>query len=93
MGQNATAEVRGRGEITIPKKVRESYQLETGQALTFLSLGEAGILLTPKGLELEEARRQIRRIIKQTGKSEKVILKGLQESREKTFKKHYPRLS
>lgn len=89
MEQTATSEVRERGEITIPKRIREAFHLEVGQRLEFIPIGSDALLVTPKRLELEEARRQIQRILKQTKVSPEKILEGLKEAREETFKKHY----
>ncbi len=87
--EQGSAEIRERGEVTIPKKIREAFHLEAGQSLTFIPLGESALLLTPKRLELEEARRQIRRILKQTKTSPETVLKGLESSREEVFQKYY----
>lgn len=89
MEEIATGEIRERGEITIPKKIRNSFHLEKGQELAFIPLGKDAILLTPKRLELDEARRKIRSILRQTGKSPQEVLKSLGEAREETFQKHY----
>ncbi len=96
MEQNAAdpiseAEVRERGEVTIPKKIREALHFEAGQKVAFLPIGPDAVLLTPKRLELEEARRQIRRILKQTRVSPEDVLKGLEGAREEVFEEHYGR--
>ena len=85
----ATGEIRERGEITIPKKIRHSFHLESGQEMAFIPLGTGAILLTPKKLELDEARRKIKSILKQARLSPQDVLQSLDESREETFKKHY----
>lgn len=89
MEQTAVSEVRQRGEITIPKKIREAFHLEEGQRLEFIPIGKSAVLLTPKRLELEEARRLVRNILKETKASPREVLKGLESSREETFRKHY----
>lgn len=89
MEQPLLAELRTRGEITIPKKIREAFHLETGQALEFIPLGESAVLVTPKRLELEEARRLIQKILKETQASPEEVLKGLGESREAIYQKNY----
>ena len=42
---------------------------------------------------VEEARRRIRAILKQTHVSPEDVLKGLAEGREEIFQKHYPQKS
>ena len=73
----ATGELRARGEITIPKKIRELFQLESGDSVEFIPLGNKVLLLAPKPLPLEEARQEIRKILKRSGSSPEDLLKGL----------------
>ena len=89
MENTATAEIRERGEITIPKLIRNQFHLESGQEMAFIPLGSQALLLTPKKMELDEARRKIKSILRQAGKSAKDILTSLDESRQETFNKHY----
>ncbi len=89
MEQTEWTEVRERGEITIPKKIREAYQLDPGQHVEFIPIGPAAVLMTPKRLELNDARRMIQRILKQTKSSPEKVLAGLSASREEIFQKYY----
>lgn len=89
MEQTVGTEIRERGEITIPKKIREAYALEPGQEVQFIPIGKTALLLTPKRLELDEARRLIQRILRQTAVTPAKVLKGLDESRAETFQKYY----
>ena len=57
-----TAEIKPRGQLTIPKRIREMSHLEEGQAVSIIPVGDA-VIITPKRLELDEARREIRRIL------------------------------
>ncbi len=82
------AEIKSRGQLTIPKKIRESSHLEEGQMVSIIPLGDS-VIITPKRLELDEARRQIRRIMKASGLSEKELLKGLEEERELLYRETY----
>ncbi len=84
----AIAEIKSRGQLTIPKKIRESSHLEEGQVVSIIPVGDS-VIITPKRLELDEARRQIRRIIKASGLSEKELLKGLKEEREALYRETY----
>ncbi len=85
----ATSEIRERGEITVPKKIRETFHLEPGQRVEFIPLGSHAVLMTPKRLELEEARQAIRKILKQTKVSPEKILEGLKSSRQEIYERHY----
>ena len=83
-------EIRNRGQLTIPKSIRNVSHLEEGQVVTIIPLGDS-ILVAPQRLELDEARRQIRRILKQSGLSDVEVLAGLDEERETLFGELYGR--
>lgn len=86
--KTAIAEIKSRGQLTIPKKIRDMSHLEEGQVVSIIPLGDS-VIITPKRLELDEARRQIRKIVKTSGISAEELLKGLKEEREKLYKKTY----
>ncbi len=82
------AEIKSRGQLTIPKKIRESSHLEEGQVVSIIPVGDS-VIITPKRLELDEARRQIRKIMKASGLSEKELLEGLKDERESLYRETY----
>ena len=86
--KTAIAEIKSRGQLTIPKKIREYSHLEEGQVVSIIPVGDS-VIITPKRLELDEARRQMRRIMKASGLSEKELLKGLEEERESLYRETY----
>lgn len=86
--KTAVAEIKSRGQLTIPKKIRDISHLEEGQVVSIILVGDS-VIITPKRLELDEARRQIRRIIKASGLSEEELLTGLKEERKKLYKETY----
>jgi bifunctional DNA-binding transcriptional regulator/antitoxin component of YhaV-PrlF toxin-antitoxin module len=90
MGKSITAEIKSRGQLTIPKKIRAVTRLEEGQRASIIPLGES-VLITPQKLELEEARREIRKILKASAFSVEDLLKGLKEEREKLYQETYGR--
>jgi AbrB family looped-hinge helix DNA binding protein len=82
------AEIRPRGQLTIPKQVREKGALDAGDTVSILPLGDS-ILVTPRRLELDEARREIRRVMKSSGATLKELLEGLETERASLFEKTY----
>ena len=86
------AEIKARGQLTIPKKIREWAHLEEGQAVSLIPVGDT-VILTPRRLELDEARRQMRRIMKESGCTLEELLKGLKEERGSLYGEHYGRKS
>jgi bifunctional DNA-binding transcriptional regulator/antitoxin component of YhaV-PrlF toxin-antitoxin module len=84
------AEIKSRGQLTIPKKIRAVTRLEEGQLVSIIPLGES-VLITPQRLELEEARGQIRKILKASRLSVEDLLQNLKEEREKLYQETYGR--
>jgi len=82
------AEVKSRGQLTIPKKIREAGHMEEGQGVTIIPVGDS-ILVTPQTLKLEDARRELRRILKSSGASLKDLLDGLDDARARTYGESY----
>ena len=59
-----TTEIKARGQFTIPKKIRVMGHLEEGQVVSIIPIGDS-VIITPKRLALDEARREIGRYSKQ----------------------------
>ena len=83
-----SAEIKSRGQLTIPKKIRDVIHLEEGQDVSIIPVGDS-VIITPRRLELDEARRQIRRILKQSNCSVEELLAGLKEERSTLYKDVY----
>lgn len=86
--KGVTAEIKARGQLTIPKKIRETSNLEEGQVVSIIPVGDS-VIITPRRLELDEARMQIRRILKAAGLSAEEVLQGLKEERAGLSKETY----
>ena len=80
--------IHSRGQLTIPKQIRQVGHLEEGQIVSIIPVGDS-IIITPKQLELDEARRQIRKILKDSGISAEEVLSGLKEERASLYKETY----
>jgi AbrB family looped-hinge helix DNA binding protein len=85
-----SAEIKSRGQLTIPKRIREAGQLEEGQSVSIIPIGDS-LLVTPKTLKLEDARRELRRIMKASGVSLETLLEGLGEERDRLYRETYGR--
>ncbi len=83
-----TAEIKARGQLTIPKKIRKLGHLEEGQTVSLVPLGDV-VIIMPRRLELDEARRRIAKIVKESGVSAEEMLEGLVREREVLYKERY----
>lgn len=76
-----TTEIRARGQLTIPKKLREMTHMEEDERVQIIPVGDS-LIITPRSLELDEARRQIKKMLRKSGLSIEKLLDGLAEERE-----------
>ena len=82
------SEIKTRGQLTIPKKIREVSNLEEGRVVTIIPIGDS-VLVTPKRLELDEARRQFRKLLKDSGCTIDELIIGLKEERKSLYAEVY----
>ncbi len=90
--RSITAEIKARGQLTIPKKIRVMSRLEEGQVVSIIPVGDS-VIVTPKRIELDDARREIKRILKEAGMTPEDLLAGLKEAREKLYQRTYGKKS
>ena len=90
--RSITAEIKSRGQLTIPKKIRVLSHLEEGQVVSIIPVGDS-VIITPKKLELDEARREMKKILRASGVSLEDLLAGLKEEREKLYQETYGKKS
>jgi AbrB family looped-hinge helix DNA binding protein len=77
-----TVQIRRKGTITIPAKLRKEYKFEEGQILTVIDLGEGTILLTPKVSQVDKLANQIAEKFKDEGITLEDLLQALNELRK-----------
>jgi bifunctional DNA-binding transcriptional regulator/antitoxin component of YhaV-PrlF toxin-antitoxin module len=88
--QPLEAEIRERGQLTIPKSIRVSSRLNEGLRVRVIPLG-GSVLIAPRRPEIEEARREIHRLLKASGLTAEKVLEGLKAEREELFGESYGR--
>jgi hypothetical protein len=59
-----------------------------GQVVSIIPVGDS-IIVTPKKLELDEARIEIKKILKASGLTPEDLLIGLKEEREELYQEAY----
>lgn len=72
----ANLEIRDRGQVTLPKALREALHLEKGDAVRAVQIGDS-IVLTPQRMELDALRKEIRRLMKQHNVTPEELLRDL----------------
>ena len=64
--KSVDVELRERGQLTLPKGIRDELHLEIGDKLRAVRLGNA-IVLTPRRMDLDALRSEMRKVMKQAG--------------------------
>jgi AbrB family looped-hinge helix DNA binding protein len=86
--KTVTAQIKARGQLTIPKKIREMSNMEEGSVVSIVPVGES-LVITPKRIELDEARRQLRKLLKASGLAIGELIEGLKEQRDELYRETY----
>ncbi len=85
-----TVQVRKRGTLTLPAKLREKYGIKPGDTFHLVDL-DGVFILTPMAPLVPELAREIERLRKESGLSTEELLAALREQREAYYKEHYER--
>lgn len=82
-------QMRGKGTITFPAKLRSKYKLQEGEVFTIIDLGGGSFLLKPKVLEVDVLSRRIAKRIKEDSISLDDLLKALDDERKTYYQENY----
>jgi AbrB family looped-hinge helix DNA binding protein len=77
-----TVRVARRGLLTLPKALRDAYNIEPGDALTLLDLGGV-FVLSPRLSEIDALAEPIAADLQARGETLASMLQALREEREK----------
>lgn len=88
----ATVQMRGKGTITFPAKLRSKYKLQEGEVFTIIDLGGGSFLLKPKILEVDVLSRRIAKRLQEENIDIDNWLETLREERKKLVKEKYGNL-
>lgn len=80
--ESKTIQVRGRGTVTLPARIRERYDLADGDPLTLVDL-DGAILLSPRLSVADKLSAEIEYLLSEAGLSLDEMLEGLREQRAK----------
>ncbi|MBW8010361.1 MAG: AbrB/MazE/SpoVT family DNA-binding domain-containing protein [Chloroflexi bacterium] len=82
MSQTITLRLAQRGILTLPKKLRQTYNLKAGDSFTLLDL-DGVFILSPKLTQIDALADRISDDLSQKGESLESMLRTLREEREK----------
>lgn len=81
MSEPIILQIAQRGVVTLPKALREAYNLVAGDTLTLIDLGGV-FVLSPRRAEVDRLADQIASDLGQRGETLESMLTALRESRE-----------
>jgi bifunctional DNA-binding transcriptional regulator/antitoxin component of YhaV-PrlF toxin-antitoxin module len=84
----STIQIRQRGVITLPSKLRQRHNLEPGDTLTFIDL-DGAFFLAPKVSLVPKLAAEIERLRQEAGLSIEDLLEGLDEQRRRYYREKY----
>ena len=84
-----TVQMRGKGTITFPAKLRSKYKLQEGEVFTIIDLGGGSFLLKPKILEVDKLANRIAKRLKEENVTLDDLLQTLDEERKIYYQENY----
>ena len=84
-----TVQMRGKGTITFPAKLRSKYKLQDGEVFTIIDLGEGTFLLKPMISQVNKLSNQIAKRLKEENVSLDDLLQALDEERKIYYQENY----
>ena len=82
MSDTTTVRMAQRGVVTLPKSLRQSYNLQPGDSITLLDLG--GIfVLSPRRSEIDSLADRLTQARTEKGETLETMLQALREERER----------
>ena len=82
MNETITLQIAQRGLVTLPKLLRDQYNLRPGDALTLLDLGGV-FVLSPHRSEVDVLAENLAGELAQRGETLESMLSALREARER----------
>lgn len=82
MSDTVTLQLAQRGVLTLPKTLREIYNLQPGDSFTLLDLGGV-FVLSPRRSQIDALADRLTQTLAQQGESLESMLQALREERER----------
>lgn len=82
-------QIRKKGNLTVPKEIRNKYGLNEGDIFTLIDLGDGAFMLTPRVSQVNRVGHQIAEMVKEENVSLEELLDSLDDERQHYYKDHY----
>lgn len=82
-------QIRKKGSLTLPVDLRNKYNLNEGDILTLIDLGDGAFLLTPRVSQVNRLGDRVAEAVADYNVSLDDLLSTLDEEREQYYREHY----
>lgn len=84
-----TLQIRSKGAITLPARLRKKYDLEEGDTLTLIDMGDGTFMFTVKNSNFARNADKVAKAVAEAGVTLEELLDTLDEERQQYYKEHY----
>jgi bifunctional DNA-binding transcriptional regulator/antitoxin component of YhaV-PrlF toxin-antitoxin module len=84
-----TVQMRAKGTITFPAKLRSKYKLQEGEVFTIIDLGGGSFLLKPRIYETDKISAKAEKALREDNVTLEELFETLREVRKEMFQEHY----
>jgi bifunctional DNA-binding transcriptional regulator/antitoxin component of YhaV-PrlF toxin-antitoxin module len=84
-----TLQIRGKGTITLPAKLRSKYKLQEGEVFTIIDLGGGSFLLKPRVYEMDKISSKAEKVLREDNVTLEELFETLREVRKELFQERY----
>jgi len=89
MTVSTNIQIRSKGTLTLPIEFRRKYQINEGDVITLIDLGEGSFFLTPGVTKVNYIGDRVAQKIAEEGSSLEDIYTTLDEERERYYQERY----
>ena len=84
-----TLQIRGKGTITLPANFRKKYNLEEGESLSLIDVGDGSFFLVPVESKMMKSADKVAKAVKEANVTLEELFEVLDEERKSYYQEHY----
>lgn len=84
-----TLQIRGKGTITLPASLRKKYNLEEGESLNLIDVGDGSFFLIPVESKVVKSADKVAKAVKEANVTLEELFEVLDEERKRYYQEHY----
>ena len=84
-----TIQIRGKGTITLPANFRKKYNLEEGESLSLIDVGDGSFFLVPVESKVMKSADKVAKAVKEANVTLEELFEVLDEERKRYYQEHY----